>query len=71
MQGYFASGIFSALGVQLAGACAQHSPAPSVKPNIKNISVDFMSSPFVEGLAAPTRGAHAHLPGRVANIGLV
>jgi hypothetical protein len=59
------------LGVQLAGACAQHSPAPSIKTNIKKISVDFMSSPFVEERATPTRGAYTHLPGRIANAGLV
>src|ERR1035441_2633718 len=42
-QGYLASGMFNALGLQSGGACPQHSPAA---PSANKISVDFMSSPL-------------------------
>src|ERR1051326_5734928 len=43
MHGYLASGTFSGLGLQSAGACPEHSPAAH---SANNTGVDFIGSPL-------------------------
>jgi hypothetical protein len=44
MQGYLASGIFNGLGLQLVGACPQHTAQPSVA----RINGNLMKPPYGE-----------------------